>query len=69
MTYPYIEVKSKTYPYVEVKTQNLIIKNAINFCLENFFTIRYDTYLRTFLYSITYQKLVFYAGISLTIML
>ena len=37
------------------------------FCLEHFYTIRYDTFFHTFLCSTTYQKLVFYAGIPLNI--
>ena len=39
--------------------------NVNIFCLEHFYTIRYDTFLHTFLCSTTYQKLVFYAGIPL----
>ena len=64
-----------TYPYYRDEIQNislygskdLIIKNANNFCLDNFYTIRYNTFLHIFLYSITYQKLVFYAGIPFNI--
>ena len=39
--------------------------NVNIFCLEHFYTIRYNTFLHTFLCSTTYQKLVFYAGIPL----
>ena len=39
--------------------------NVNIFCLEHFYTIRYDTFLHTFLCSTKYQKLVFYAGIPL----
>ena len=38
------------------------------FCLEHAYTIRYNTLLHTFLCSTTYQKLVFYAGIPLTLL-
>ena len=41
MTYPYIEVRSKTNPYIEVRFKTLIIKNTNKFCLEIFYTIRY----------------------------
>ena len=40
--------------------------NVNIFCLEQFYTIRYDTFLHIFLCSTKYQKLVFYAGIPLT---
>ena len=39
--------------------------NVNIFCLEHFYTIRYNTFLHTFLCSTKYQKLVFYAGIPL----
>ena len=41
--------------------------NVNIFCLEHFYTIRYNTFLHTFLCSTTYQKLVFHAGIPLII--
>ena len=40
--------------------------NVNIFCLEHFYTIRYNTFFHTFLCSTTYQKLVFYAGIPLS---
>ena len=63
--------------YMEVRHQNILQQggsesvkirssNVNIFCLEHFYTIRYNTFLHTFLCSTTYQKLVFYAGIPLT---
>ena len=50
----------------ESQTKNKIKSSNVNiFCLEHFYTIRYDTFLHTLLCSTTYQKLVFYAGIPL----
>ena len=62
--------------YMEVRHQNILQQggsgsvkirssNVNIFCLEHFYTVRYDTFLHTFLCSTTYQKLVFYAGIPL----
>ena len=52
--------------YMEVRHQNKIgLQMLISFCLEHFYTIRYNTFFHTFLCSTTYQKLVFYAGIPL----
>ena len=45
---------------VKIRSSNVNI-----FCLEHFYTIRYDTFFHTFLCSTTYQKLVLYAGIPL----
>ena len=51
----------------QTKDINIRIRssNVKIFCLEHFYTIRYDTFVHTFLCSTTYQKLVFYAGIPL----
>ena len=58
--------------YMEVRHQNILQQGGnksglqmLIFCLEHFYTIRYNTFLHTFLCSTTYQKLVFYAGIPL----
>ena len=67
--------------YMEVRHQNIlqqggsesgkIMSSNVNiFCLEHLYTKRYDTFLHTFLCSTTYhQKLVFYAGIPLKVIL
>ena len=47
---------------VKIRSSNVNI-----FCLEHFYTIRYNTFFHTFLFSTTYQKLVFYAGIPLNL--
>ena len=41
--------------------------NTNNFFLEHFYTIRYNMFHHIFQCSTTYQKLVFYPGIPLTI--
>ena len=40
--------------------------NVNNFCLEHFYTLRYNIFFHIFLCLTTYQKLVFYAGIPLS---
>ena len=48
------------------KKNKIRSSNVNTFCLEHFYTIKYNTFFHTFLCSTTYQKLVFYAGIPLT---
>ena len=80
MQFPYMEVRHFSLPYtglawlyMEVRHQNILqqggnesgLQNVNIFCLEHFYTIRYNTFLHTFLCSTTYQKLFFNAGIPL----
>ena len=80
MQFPYMEVRHFSLPYtglawlyMEVRHQNILqqggnesgLQMLISFVWNIFYTIRYNTFLHTFLCSTTYQKLVFYAGIPL----
>ena len=75
-----IKSMRKTSIYMNMQIPNMVvflitlvpsgrkwILNSNNFCLEHFYTLRYDSFLHIFLCSTTYQKLVFYAGIPLQV--
>ena len=80
MQFPYMTVRHFSLPYtglawlyIEFRDQNILQQGGNESGLQmlisfvwNIFTLRYDTFLHTFLCSTTYQKLVFYAGIPLT---
>ena len=75
MQFPCMEVRHFSLPYtglawlyMEVRHQNILQQGGNESGLQmliSFYTIRYNTFLHTFLCSTTYQKLVFYAGIPL----